>query len=67
MRAASALAFLTRYSEQGDGFLSQIITVDETWMSHLIPEAAVRGVETHLIAEKAQPFQHARSYAQFLE
>jgi hypothetical protein len=37
--AASALTFLTQYSEQGDGFLSQIVTGDETWVSHLTPES----------------------------
>jgi hypothetical protein len=28
---ASALIFLTRYSEQGDDFLSHIVTGDEIW------------------------------------
>jgi hypothetical protein len=37
-RAASALTFHTLYSEQGNGFLSQIITGDKTWVSHLTPE-----------------------------
>jgi hypothetical protein len=37
-RAASALIFLKRYSEQGGGFLIQIIiTDDETWVCHLTP------------------------------
>jgi hypothetical protein len=38
-RATSALTFLTRYSEQGDGFLGQIVTGDETWEFHLTPES----------------------------
>jgi hypothetical protein len=64
-RAASALTFLTRYSEQGDGFLSQIVTGDETWVSHL----TVHGVEAHFVAEKAQiqadhfnPQDHVHSF-----
>ena len=53
--AASTFTFLMRYSEQGDGFLSQIITGDETWVSHLTGiEAVVHVVEAHFIAEKAQ-------------
>jgi hypothetical protein len=36
---ASALTFLTRYSEQGDDFLSRIVTWDETWVSHVTPES----------------------------
>ena len=37
-RQASALDFLTRYSEEGDNFLSRVITGDETWMSNATPE-----------------------------
>ena len=55
-RAASALTFLTRYSEQGDGFLSHIVTGDEIWVSQLTPE--FHEVEAHLIAEKAQIQAH---------
>ena len=35
---ASALDFLTRYSEEGDNFLSRLVTGDETWVSHATPE-----------------------------
>jgi hypothetical protein len=55
-RDASALIFLTRYSEQGDVFFRQIVIGDETCVSHLTPKSkrAVHGVEAHLITEKAQ-------------
>ena len=35
---ASALDFLTQYSEEGDNFLSRVVTGDETWVSHATPE-----------------------------
>ncbi|KAJ4444395.1 hypothetical protein ANN_06187 [Periplaneta americana] len=35
---ASALTFLMRYHTDGDAFLDQIVTGDETWVSHNIPE-----------------------------
>jgi histone-lysine N-methyltransferase SETMAR len=44
-RQASALTFLTRYSEQGDDFLSHIVTGDETWMSHVTPELKQKSME----------------------
>jgi hypothetical protein len=44
-RQASALTFLTRYSEQGDDFLSRIVTGDETWVSHVIPESKQQSME----------------------
>jgi hypothetical protein len=36
---ASALTFLTQYSEQGDDFLSHIVTGDEKRVSHVTPES----------------------------
>jgi hypothetical protein len=42
---ASALTFLTPYSEQGDDFLSHIITRDETWVSHVTPESKQQSME----------------------
>ena len=44
-RAASALTFVKRYSEQGDRFLSQIVTRDETRVSHLTPESKQKSLE----------------------
>ncbi|KAJ4433766.1 hypothetical protein ANN_16078 [Periplaneta americana] len=37
-RMASALTFLKRYHTDGDAFLDQIVTGDETWVSHNTPE-----------------------------
>ncbi|KAJ4432569.1 hypothetical protein ANN_21192 [Periplaneta americana] len=37
-RMASALTFLMRYHTDGDAFLDQIVTGDETWVSHNTPE-----------------------------
>jgi len=37
-RQASALDFLTQYSEEGDNFLGRLVTGDETWVSHTTPE-----------------------------
>jgi histone-lysine N-methyltransferase SETMAR len=44
-RRASALAFLTRYREQEDDFLNQIVTGDETWVSHTTPETKRQSME----------------------
>ena len=44
-RASSALTFLMLYREQGDGFLSQNVTGDETWMSHLTVESKHQSME----------------------
>jgi hypothetical protein len=53
---ASALTFLTQYSEQGDDFLRRIVTGNETWVSHLNPwiEAAAHGMEAHIITNKEE-------------
>jgi hypothetical protein len=42
---ASALTFLTRYSEQGDDFLNRTVTGDETWVSHVTPESKQQSIE----------------------
>ncbi len=36
-RMGSALTFLTRYHEEGEQFLSRIVTGDETWIHHYTP------------------------------
>ena len=36
---ASALDFLIRYSEEGDIFLSRVVTGDKTWVSYATPES----------------------------
>lgn len=44
-RLDSALTFLTRYDEEGDDMLSQIVTGDETWVSHITPESKQQSME----------------------
>jgi hypothetical protein len=44
-RQAFVLTFLTRYSEQGDDFLSFIVTGDETWLLHVTPESKQQSME----------------------
>ena len=44
-RRASALVFLTLYREQEDDFLNQIVTGDETWVSHTTPETKSQSME----------------------
>jgi hypothetical protein len=38
-RMGSALKFLTRYAQEGDKFLDSIMTQDEKWGFHHIPES----------------------------
>jgi hypothetical protein len=54
--AASVLTLLTQYSEQGEGFLSQILTGDRDMGIPLDSriKAAVHGVVAHLTANEAQ-------------
>jgi hypothetical protein len=42
---ASALTLLTRYSEQGDNFLSCTVTGDEIRVSHISPESKQQSME----------------------
>jgi len=42
---ASAMDFLTWYSEEGNNFLSHTITGDETWVSHATPELKQQSME----------------------
>jgi hypothetical protein len=44
-RQASALTFLTRYIEQGDDFLSRIVTGNVPWVSHVTPESKQQSME----------------------
>jgi hypothetical protein len=44
-RQASALTFLTRYSEQGYDFLSRIVTGDETRVPNVTPESKQQSME----------------------
>jgi hypothetical protein len=65
---ANALTFLTRYSEQGDDFLS-CVTGDETRVSHITPELKQQSMEwrhtsSPIKKNSNRPFQLTRSCAQ---
>ena len=42
---AGALDFMTRYSEEGDNFLSRVVTGDETCMLHTTPESKQQSMD----------------------
>ncbi|GBN40309.1 hypothetical protein AVEN_58680-1 [Araneus ventricosus] len=44
-RFECSLNFLIHYNEEGDTMLSQIVTGDETWVSHVTPESKQQSVE----------------------
>jgi hypothetical protein len=65
---ASALTFVTRYSEQGSDFLSRIVTENEAWVSYLTPGLKQQSMEwrhtSSPIKKEFRPFQLARLCAQ---
>ncbi|KAJ4447106.1 hypothetical protein ANN_09106 [Periplaneta americana] len=54
-RMASALTFLMRYHTDGDAFLDQIVTADETWMSHNTPETKRQSRQWHHPSSPKKP------------
>lgn len=44
-RLGSALSFIERYSNEGDDFLSHIVTGDETWVAYVTPESKQQSME----------------------
>ncbi|GFY27883.1 histone-lysine N-methyltransferase SETMAR [Trichonephila clavipes] len=44
-RLGSALSFLERCSNEGDDFLSHIVTGDETWVAYVTPESKQQSME----------------------
>ncbi|KFM64801.1 Histone-lysine N-methyltransferase SETMAR, partial [Stegodyphus mimosarum] len=57
-RLGSALTFLTRYSDEGENFLNQIVTGDETWVCHFTPESKQQSMEwRHTHSPKKQKFK----------
>jgi len=61
-RQANALDFLTRYSEEGDNFLSRVVTQDETWVSHATPESKQQSMEwRHTSLPKKTRFKQTTS------
>ncbi|KFM58918.1 Histone-lysine N-methyltransferase SETMAR, partial [Stegodyphus mimosarum] len=57
-RLGSSLTFLTRYSDEGENFLNQIVTGDETWVCHFTPESKQQSMEwRHTHSPKKQKFK----------
>lgn len=44
-RLGSALTFLERYHNEGEDFLNQIVTGDETWVAYVTPESKQQSME----------------------
>jgi len=60
---ASALDFLTRYSEEGDTFLSRLFAGDETWVSHATPESKQQSMEwRHTSSSTKMTFKQTTSW-----
>jgi histone-lysine N-methyltransferase SETMAR len=51
----AALTFLTRYHADGDTFLNQIVTGDETWVSHFTPMSKHQSCEWHHLWSPKKP------------
>ena len=61
-RQAIALDFLTRNSEEGDNFLSCVVTGDERWVLHTTPESKQQFMERrHTSSPKKTKFKQATS------
>ncbi|KAJ4445317.1 hypothetical protein ANN_07122 [Periplaneta americana] len=54
-RMASALTFLMRYHTDGDAFLDQIVTGDETWVSYNTPETKRQSRQWHHPSSPKKP------------
>ncbi|KAJ4427979.1 hypothetical protein ANN_23992 [Periplaneta americana] len=54
-RMASASTFLMRYHTDGDAFLDQIVTGDETWVSHNSPETKRQSRQWHHPSSPKKP------------
>ena len=46
-RMESALTFLQQYHDDGDKFLDQIITGEQTWVAHITPETKQASMHWH--------------------
>lgn len=61
-RLSSALTFLERYHEEGDDFLGQIVTGDETWVAYVTPESKQQSMEwRHSTSPKKVKFKQTIS------
>lgn len=66
-RLGSALTFLTRYSDEGEAFLNQIVTGDETWVRHVTPESKQQSMEwRHTDSPKKKKFKTSMSAQKIL-
>jgi len=54
-RMGAALMFLERYKRDGNAFLDQIVTGDETWISHNTPTRKRRSMEWHHAQSPKRP------------
>ena len=55
-RLGSALTFLVLYEAEGDTYLSQIVTGDETWVAYVTPETKQQSMEwRHSTSPKKAP------------
>ncbi|GFQ96234.1 HTH_48 domain-containing protein [Trichonephila clavata] len=67
---SSALTFLERYHNEGEDFLDQLVTGDETWVAYVTPESKQQSMEwRHSSSPKRVKFKQTisagKSYAQF--
>ncbi|KAJ4448812.1 hypothetical protein ANN_00203 [Periplaneta americana] len=61
-RMASALTFLMRYHTDGDAFLDQIVTGDETWVSHNTPETKRQSRQWHHPSSPKKPRKFKQTF-----
>jgi hypothetical protein len=54
-RVGAALTFLQRYHQEGDKFLNQRVTGDETWVSHTISDSKRQSLEWHHSYSPSKP------------
>ena len=54
-RMGAALMFLERYEWHGNAFLDQIVTGDETWISHNTPTSKRQSMEWHHAQSPKRP------------
>ena len=54
-RMGAALIFLERYERDGNAFLDQIVTGDETWISHNTPTSKRQSMEWHHAQSPKRP------------
>jgi hypothetical protein len=53
----AVLTFLVHFHQEGDHFFDQIVTGDETWVSHIICESTHQSLEWHLSHSQSEPIK----------